>query len=105
MKYNHRLYTNSAPVDRKYITSGLCYYGLGIVYDFSYIGICEGDKADNVNDSIMFGSILRSIQVSGKAYTFLTKRLVLILFVRDSKNLSPTSDNHLDASEHAHRST
>ena len=53
-------------MDRKYITSGRCYYGLGIVYDFSYIGIREGDKADNDNDSIiMFGNkkipILRQV--------------------------------------------
>lgn len=70
MKYNHRLYTNSAPVDRKYITSGRCYYGLGIVYDFSYIWICEGDKADNVNDSIMFGNqkIPKLRQVVWEAY-------------------------------------
>ena len=74
MKYNHRLHklftVQSVPVDRKYITSRLSYYGLGIVYDFSYIGIWEGDKADNVNDSIMFGNQKIPIlsQVAWEAY-------------------------------------
>ena len=74
MKYNHRLHklftVQSVPVDRKYITSRLSYYGLGIAYDFSYIGICEGDKADNVNDSIMFGNQKIPIlsQVAWEAY-------------------------------------
>ena len=76
MKYNHwlhKLFTvQSTPVDRKYITSRLCYYGFGIVYDFSNIGICEGDKADNVNDSIMFGNQKIPIlsQVAWEAYPY-----------------------------------